>query len=265
MLQIHNEVLNLQESLKNNPAGSADRKRAEEQLYRLRSAKPGEFSDLTPPELACECVRLGIQPEHSGTRNDIWKGRWLDKEDVALMFCKEYKMGSRDHDGIRILEIAKGLDYLHNQDIMHGSLKPSNILINDDGRAVLSDFSLAKPAIVGAKNTQVNPQVNVFRYQSPEVISDNPISKASDVYSWAMTALEIITGSPPFYTWASPGKLIMHITQNETPTRSDYSSPVLDKYPQIWELFVKCWSREPTDRPTAMEVVEAIKAIPSIQ
>ncbi|KAG8915788.1 hypothetical protein FRC00_013987 [Tulasnella sp. 408] len=166
---------------------------------------------------------------------------------------------------LQILEIAKGLDYLHNQNIMHGSLKPSNILINDDGRAVLSDFSLAKAATVDAKNTQVNPQVNVFRYQSPEVISDNPISKASDVYSWAMTALEIITGDPPFHTWAHPGKLIVHITKNETPIRSEYNSPVLDKHPEIWELFVRCWSQEPKNRPTTMEVVEAIEKIPSIQ
>ncbi|KAG8913341.1 hypothetical protein FRC00_002577 [Tulasnella sp. 408] len=184
---------------------------------------------------------------------------------------------------LQILEIAKGLDYLHNQNIMHGSLKPSNILINDDGRAVLSDFSLAKAATVDAKNTQVNPQVNVFRYQSPEVISDNPISKASDVYSWAMTALEIITGGasfsclfserlfmqwilsdPPFHTWAHPGKLIVHITKNETPIRSEYNSPVLDKHPEIWELFVRCWSQEPKNRPTTMEVVEAIEKIPSI-
>ncbi|KAG8911812.1 hypothetical protein FRC01_005514, partial [Tulasnella sp. 417] len=101
VLQIHDQILDLQESLKNNPTGSADRKKAEEQIYRLRSAAPGEFTDLTPPELACECVRLGVQPEYSGNRNDIWKGRWLDKEDVALIFCKEYKLGSRGHDGIR--------------------------------------------------------------------------------------------------------------------------------------------------------------------
>lgn len=87
---------------------------------------------------------------------------------------------------------------------MHGSLKPSNILINNKGEAVLSDFSLAKPAAVGAKNTQLNPQINVFRYQSPEVISDEPISKASDVYSWAMTALEIITGGPSFECLPNP-------------------------------------------------------------
>ncbi|KIO23542.1 hypothetical protein M407DRAFT_109094 [Tulasnella calospora MUT 4182] len=324
ILQIHDQILDLQDSLKNNPSDSVDRKKAQEQIYRLRSAAPGEFSALTPAELACECVRLGSQAEYSGTRNDIWKGRWLEKQDVALIFNKEYKMGARDHDSIRrfdrqikvwrrlnspfvlrlhgwckfdgetylvspwllkgdvvrylaadrnrhqkciplIVDIARGLDYLHMQDIIHGSLKPSNILINDDGRAVLSDFSLAKPACVGAKFTQVNPQVNVFRYQAPEVISDEPISWASDVYSWAMTALEIITGQPPFHTWTSPGQLISHITKNDIPIRSDYQSPVLDKHPEIWDLFVRCWTRVPTDRPTAQEVIQEMEKIPAME
>ncbi|KAG8974659.1 hypothetical protein FRC05_006993 [Tulasnella sp. 425] len=239
-LQIHDKVAALQESLKNNPRSSADRKEAEEQLYRLRNALAGELADLTPPELAGECVWLGSQPEYSGTRNDIWKGRWLDKQDVALIFYKEYKMGAKDENGIRrfegqikfegetylvspwlqnrdvlkylegdagrhrkclssVTEIALGLRYIHSQDIIHGSLKPSNVLVQDDGHAVLSDFSLAEPATPDAKNTQTSLQVNVSRYHAPEVILDKPISKAADVYSWAMTALEVITGakSPP--------------------------------------------------------------------
>ncbi|KIO15408.1 hypothetical protein M407DRAFT_99550, partial [Tulasnella calospora MUT 4182] len=284
---------------------SADRKRAEDQLYQLRSVPPGQAADSTPPELAGECVRFGSQPEYSGGRNDIWKGRWLDKEDVALSFYRDYKEGLRDDDAIRrferqvrvwrkldnpfilrlygwckfdgetylvspwlknrdvvkylegdgdrrlrclslIYEIAQGLRYLHDQGIIYGSLKPSNILVQDNGSAVLSDFSLAKLAAPDAKDTQANPQINVFRYQAPEVILDQAISKASDVYSWAMTALEIITGSQPYHTWKSPGKFMAQIiTKNQIPTRSDYKSSVLSRYPEIWELFVRCWNREP--------------------
>ncbi|KAG8910427.1 hypothetical protein FRC01_006342 [Tulasnella sp. 417] len=324
-LQSHDKVATLQASLKTTANNSADRKKAEDELYRLRSARPGEAADSTPAELACECVRLGTQPEYSGSRNDIWKGRWLDKQDVALIFYKEYKMGMRDEDSIRrferqirvwrkldnpfvlrlygwckfedetylvspwlrnrdvvkylesnrnrdriclglIYEIAQGLQYLHSEGIIHGSLKPSNILVQDNGSAVLSDFSLAKLATPDAKNTQTNPQVNVFRYQAPEVILDQPISKASDVYSWAMTALEIITGSPPYHTWRSPGQLIAQvITKNQTPSPTDYKSPVLEKYPELWDLFARCWKREPKDRPTAKEIVDGLKKYPGLK
>ncbi|KAG8900114.1 hypothetical protein FRC01_010263, partial [Tulasnella sp. 417] len=224
----HDKVSALQELLKTTASNSADRKQAEEQLHSLRSAPPGEVADLTPAELACECVRLGNQPEYSGSKNEIWKGRWLDRQDVALVFYKEYNKSSRDGDSIRvrsssvadsrgkskfgegwtilmssdsmdgIYEIAQGLQYLHSQNIIHGSLRPSNVLIQDDGRAVLSDFTRVKIATPpGAEKTQVYPQVNAFRYQAPELILDQPISSASDVYSWAMTALEIITGGIP--------------------------------------------------------------------
>lgn len=54
------------------------------------------------------------------------------------------------------------------------------------------------------------------------------------------------------------------ITQNEIPTRTDYYSLVLDKYPEVWELFVRCWKREPKDRPTAKEIVEVLKKIPNV-
>ncbi|KAG8987223.1 hypothetical protein FRB90_003529 [Tulasnella sp. 427] len=312
----------VEKTVKNNPSGSNERKKAEEQLYRLRVTPRSEIADLAPPELACECIRLGKQAEYSGTENEIWKGRWLDKQDVALIFAKEYKRGNRDENAIRRFDrqikvwrkldnphvlrlygwckfdeetylvspwlrnrdvvryldgdrarskkcldlingIAQGLRYLHNQDIIHGSLKPSNILVQDDGRAVLSDFSLAKFATPDARNTKTNPQVNVFRYQAPEVILDQPISRASDVYSWAMTALEIITGHAPYHTQKAPGSLIGHVIVDKTvPNREDYPSPVFDKNPQIWELFEKCWDRDPSQRPTAKDIIDVISSIP---
>ncbi|KAG8911513.1 hypothetical protein FRC01_005673 [Tulasnella sp. 417] len=322
-LQVYDKVAFLQELLKNNPQGSANRKKAEEQLYRLRAGRPGELADLTPPELACECVRLGSQPEYSGPRNDIWKGRWLDKQDVALIFlnitdrspepltqrferqikvwrkldnpfvlrlygwCKfedeTYLVSPwlRNRDVVRFLEakknrdriclrliyeIAQGLQYLHSQKIMHGSLKPSNILVQDNGSAVLSDFSLATLPTFYSSKTRSNPRVNVFRYQAPEVILDQPISEASDVYSWAMTALEIITGKPPYHTLRSAGQFVgLVITKSQTPQQTDYKSPVLDKYPELWDLFARCWQREPKERPTAKEIVDGLKRYPGLK
>ncbi|KAG8911570.1 hypothetical protein FRC01_005643, partial [Tulasnella sp. 417] len=323
--QAYDKVSALQEVLKTTASNSADRKRAQEQLYSLRYLSRGEVADLTAPELACECVRLGTQPEYSGSKNEIWKGRWLDRQDVALIFYKEYNKSSRDSDSIRrfereikvwrrldnpyvlrlygwckfddetylvspwlpnggvvkyleasggrrerclrlIYEIAQGLRYLHSHRIIHGSLRPSNVLIQDDGRAVLSDFTRVKIAPPGAGHTQVNPQVNVFRYQAPEFILDQPISSACDVYSWAMTALEIITGSPPYRTWRSSGQLIAQVIAKALiPNRSEYDSPVFNQHPGIWVLFERCWKRDQTARPTAKEIVEELERIPGLR
>ncbi|KIO17847.1 hypothetical protein M407DRAFT_49726, partial [Tulasnella calospora MUT 4182] len=179
---------------------------------------------------------------------------WLQNRDVV-----RYLDGDRNRHLkclSLIYEIAQGLQYLHNQYIIHGSLKPSNILVEDDGRAVLSDFSLATLPTHDSKNSQTNHQINVFRYQALEVIFEQPISKASDVYSWAMTALDITTGRPPFYHWRTAEQLVQHVVvKNQIPTQSDYKSPALDEHPELWELFVRCWRREPQDRPTAGEIV----------
>ncbi|KAG9045334.1 hypothetical protein FS837_006497 [Tulasnella sp. UAMH 9824] len=107
--------------------------------------------------------------------------------------------------------------------------------------------------------------MDVFRYQAPEVMLYQPISEASDVYSWAMTALEIITGDPPYQTWKSPGQLIAQIVmKHQIPTRTDYKSLVLEKCPEVWELFERCWKREPKNRPTAEEIVEVLKKVPNV-
>ncbi|KIO17849.1 hypothetical protein M407DRAFT_84561 [Tulasnella calospora MUT 4182] len=182
---------------------------------------------------------------------------WLKNRDVV-----KYLEGDGDRRLRCLSLISQGLRYLHVQGIIHGALKPSNILVQDDGHAVLSDFSLAKLAAPEAKNTEDNLQINFYRYQAPEVILEQAISEASDVYSWAMTALEIITGNPPYHTWKSPGQFIPQIvTKNQIPTRSDYDSSVLGRYPEIWELFVRCWNREPVNRPTAEKMVEELEKI----
>ena len=96
-----------------------------------------------------------------------------------------------------------GLLYLHDNKIFHGSLQPSNILIEDHGRAVVSDFSLSKMITADATYIE-NNQTMAFRYQAPELIQTDTAEEtenyggaallpAADVYSWAMTSLEVVS------------------------------------------------------------------------
>lgn len=83
---------------------------------------------------------------------------------------------------------------------------PFNVLVQDSGSAVRSDLS---PAKLATPEAWTNPQINIFRYHAPEVILGRPISEACDVYSSAMTALEIITG----------GYVISHLEDQESRIR----------------------------------------------
>lgn len=100
-----------------------------------------------------------------------------------------------ENDSIfQIQDILRGIQDLHQSKILHGGIQPSNILINHWGRPVLSDFSLAKPMTSDAMVAHTRTNMNQIRYQAPEISASQPMSAASDIYSWAMSSLEVLSG-----------------------------------------------------------------------
>ncbi|KIO33047.1 hypothetical protein M407DRAFT_17928 [Tulasnella calospora MUT 4182] len=101
-----------------------------------------------------------------------------------------------------VRDTARGLRYLHSRDppIVHRDLKPPNVLINDEGKALLSDFGLAEA--MGENSTGLNTSngfKGTIRYCSPEVCQGSPPQRASDIWAWGCLALEagghIMTGT----------------------------------------------------------------------
>lgn len=98
------------------------------------------------------------------------------------------------------LGTAKGLAYLHEEcavKIVHCDIKPENVLLDDNFTAKVSDFGLAK--LMLREESHVFTTVRGTRgYLAPEWISNNPISEKSDVYSYGVVLLEIISGRKTF-------------------------------------------------------------------
>lgn len=98
------------------------------------------------------------------------------------------------HD--QILEVAKGLEYLHKQKedgdtVVHGCLRPSNVLIDDQNRALINDFRFAKELLEdGDAPTGPGDKEEPSRY-SP--LADGVMTPALDIFSWACTALYILS------------------------------------------------------------------------
>jgi len=122
-------------------------------------------------------------------------------------------------DVVRILRpIASALDYAHSQGIVHRDIKPSNILIHRDGTPVLADFGLAKMA--GAqKLTATGMVLGTPEYMSPEQSTGERIGPASDRYSFAVLAYEMLTGRVPFQADTPAAVLLSHINKAVPPTR----------------------------------------------
>jgi eukaryotic-like serine/threonine-protein kinase len=95
-----------------------------------------------------------------------------------------------------VADVAAGLTALHRRVLVHRDVKPSNVLL-DDGRALLTDFGLAKGAALTVL-TRPGQLVGTPQYLAPELLEGGEASPASDLYALGCVAFECLTGRPPF-------------------------------------------------------------------
>ena len=95
-----------------------------------------------------------------------------------------------------VADVAAGLTALHRNGLVHRDVKPSNVLL-DDGRALLTDFGLAKGAALTVL-TRPGQLVSTPQYLAPELLEGGDASAASDLYALGCVAFECLTGRPPF-------------------------------------------------------------------
>ncbi|PPQ70362.1 LOW QUALITY PROTEIN: hypothetical protein CVT26_013796 [Gymnopilus dilepis] len=158
-----------------------------------------------------------------------------------------------------LIGVAEGLQYLHGQNppIVHGKLRGSNILISDAGEPLLSDLGLRDlPYSEDLYVLNGNGDLDDVRWMAPELI-DIPTCAttqggclvtcpSSDIYSFGMTALEILTKVPPFSNRRRAYAVITDLVAGRRPPRPQ-SMEVTD---ELWNLLTKCWAKEPQARPT---------------
>jgi serine/threonine-protein kinase len=94
-------------------------------------------------------------------------------------------------------ELASGLDALHRAGLVHRDVKPSNVMLGEEGSAVLTDFGLAKGRAYTALTTP-GQVVGSLHYLAPELIEGREATPASDLYGLGCTLFECLAGVPPF-------------------------------------------------------------------
>ena len=121
-------------------------------------------------------------------------------------------------------QIAAGLDYAHARGVIHRDIKPGNVLITEDGRAVLADFGLAW-LLEGAHLTLTGGVIGTPEYMSPEQAAGEPIDHRSDVYALGVVLYEMLVGERPFVAETPIGVLLKHL--------QDPAPPLLDARPDL--------------------------------
>ena len=148
-----------------------------------------------------------------------------------------------------IEQIADALEYAHGQGCVHCDVKPANILLDQDGKVVLSDFGIVRfmqGAVLNAQQSLKSTEMLMGTpdYASPEQALGEPLDGRSDTYSLAVTLFFLLTGFPPFRSNAPISILLMHV--HDTPPK--LSSARADVTPRIDDVIDKALSKWPDDR-----------------
>jgi len=141
-----------------------------------------------------------------------------------------------------LAEVARALAYAHKKEIVHRDIKPDNIMFDEHGHAVVTDFGIAKAAS-GGKLTGTGMSIGTPHYMSPEQAKAQPLDGRSDLYSLGIVGFQCLTGSVPFDGEDSFSIGYKHIME-------DIPTPALEnpEKRQIFEIIRKMMAKLPGQR-----------------
>jgi serine/threonine protein kinase len=154
-------------------------------------------------------------------------------------------------------EIADALAYAHTRGVIHRDIKPDNILLDaDSGRAIVTDFGIARAIEAGTRLTITGNALGTPQYMSPEqAVGEREVDGRSDIYSLGVVAYQMITGRLPFTGGNTMALLLKHVNERPLPVadlRPDAPKPLRD-------AIERALMKAPEDRwPTAASMRQAI-------
>ncbi|KAG6915834.1 hypothetical protein DXG01_009620 [Tephrocybe rancida] len=201
---------------------------------------------------------------------------WMDNGDITI-YLKKNPTAPRQRLAV---DVGRGLTYLHKNGIIHGDLKGANVLVDDVGRARLTDFGISSISdsqiIAWTTQSLGNVKGGSTRWQAPELfaVGDSDVddeeveaavknTMASDVYALGCVFFEgkIFTGDVPFNSIVRDHTVILRVLSGARPTRPPNSSPSWTEWElteDIWACIEDCWKGQPPDRPPAAAVVQRL-------
>ncbi|KAF9447734.1 kinase-like protein [Macrolepiota fuliginosa MF-IS2] len=165
----------------------------------------------------------------------------------------------------KIYDVALGLAYLQEQKLIHSDLKGMNILVNDGGRACITDFGLSFLRIdttipYGVGSTTALGGLS-SRWTAPELVHDenNRPTLKSDVWAFGCVCFEVLTSLLPFHRCRTDSAVISKLLRGELPSAPD-PQVLAGIDDDVRQLLTRCWSQIPDDRPSCQKILEILKS-----
>ncbi|KDQ49662.1 hypothetical protein JAAARDRAFT_617972 [Jaapia argillacea MUCL 33604] len=173
---------------------------------------------------------------------------------------------------VLIISVVQAVKYLHTHhpQLVHGGLEPSNIVVNDNGRAMIS--SLASAHVPGSTEYTVGYIGGSCRWLAPELIAvdedDNARPPAptfeSDVWALACVVAQLITGRVPYQFRHYTFQVFPLIAKGVLPYTKASVVDAVDaggilRSEEIWKVLGQCWEKNPTDRPTVTQFETSLR------
>src|SRR5688572_17211293 len=163
-----------------------------------------------------------------------------------------------EHVGNILIDMATGLEHVHDSGFMHLDFKPENVLVTRNANVRLVDFDLARAKPARPEKVSKNPGTPA--YMAPEQLLRQPYDHRVDIFAFGVTAYELLTGQKPF-----PGDTPDEILRRQLDRSTDFATPrqLNEGIPaNLEKTILKALEREPDKRHPIMSVlVHELKTI----
>jgi len=173
---------------------------------------------------------------------------YVDGENLKALVEREGPLPEREALELA-LQVARALSFAHQQDLVHRDVKPQNVLLDDEGRAKVTDFGIARSLDVEAGITQTGTVMGTSDYIAPEQARGVKASVQTDIYSLGAVLYELLTGEVPYHGDNFVAIAMRHINEPVPSVRERRS----DVSPRVEAAVQRAMAKDPRDRFQSMD------------
>jgi serine/threonine protein kinase len=211
--------------------------------HEARTAAKLEHPNIVP------IYRVGRAGPHGDVIYFVMK--LLRGQSLSAVLAERGKLDPSDVRRI-LVETASALHYAARRSVVHRDIKPDNIMLDSEGRCVVTDFGIAKAP--GGQQTTAGTSLGTPRYMSPEHAMGMPLDGRSDMYSLGVVAYQCLFGKPPFEADEPFAVLYKHIHE-------PLPEPTLDSEEarQLYPIIARMLAKKQEDRyQTGNDLIAAL-------